>query len=105
MNRTRRPVTLRTQTARMRAAAVATGPAARVSRSTAATEAAVSAAYAAGALLLAGEAAVHVQQYASFIHEVRWIGPLFLANAAAAVAAIAGLAYPGRGSSPPWPAS
>jgi hypothetical protein len=28
------------------------------------------------------------------IHAVRWIGPLFLANAAASVAAIAGLAYP-----------
>ena len=52
------------------------------------------AAYALGALLLAGEAAVHVQQYASSFHEVRWIGPLFLANAAASVTAIAGLAYP-----------
>jgi hypothetical protein len=52
------------------------------------------AAYAIGALLLAGEAAVHIQQYGSFIHDVRWIGPLFLANAAACVAIIAGLAYP-----------
>jgi hypothetical protein len=33
-----------------------------------------------GALSLAGEAAVHVQQYASLLHEVRWIGPLFLAD-------------------------
>ena len=37
---------------------------------------------------------MHVQQYASLFHGVRWIGPLFLANAAASVAAIAGLAYP-----------
>lgn len=36
---------------------------------------------------------MHVQQYFSLYHEVRWIGPLFLANAAVAVAAIAGLAY------------
>jgi hypothetical protein len=50
--------------------------------------------YALGGLLLAGEAAVHVQQYASLFHGVRWIGPLFLANAAASAAAIAGLAYP-----------
>jgi hypothetical protein len=57
-------------------------------------EVGVSAAYALGALFLAGEAAVHIQQYASFIHEIRWIGPLFLANAAASVVAIAGLAYP-----------
>lgn len=52
------------------------------------------AAYAAGALLLAGEAAVHIQQYAAIIHAVRWIGPLFLANAAACLVASAGLAYP-----------
>ena len=45
-----------------------------------------------GALALAGEAAVHVQQYLSLYHEVRWIGPLFLANAAASIVAIAGLA-------------
>ena len=42
---------------------------------------------------LAGEAAVHVQQYAALLHEVRWIGPLFLANAAASVVTIIGLAY------------
>lgn len=47
-----------------------------------------------GGLLLAGEAAVHVQQYAQLVHGVRWMGPLFLANAAASVAAIAGLVYP-----------
>jgi hypothetical protein len=46
-----------------------------------------------GGLSLAGEAAVHLQQYASIFHEVRWIGQLFLANAAACVATIAGLAY------------
>ena len=56
------------------------------------SEAVVSAAYALGALALAGEAAVHVQPYASLYHEVRWIGPLFLANAAASVVVIAGLA-------------
>ena len=49
----------------------------------AAVDAAAPAAYAVGALLLAGEAAVHVQQYVAEFHEVRWIGPLFLANAAA----------------------
>jgi hypothetical protein len=52
------------------------------------------AAYAVGGLLLAGEAAVHIQQYAAVIHAVRWIGPLFLANAAACLIVIAGLAYP-----------
>jgi hypothetical protein len=36
---------------------------------------------------------VHVQQYASVVHGVRWIGPLFLANAVASVVTIAGLAY------------
>jgi hypothetical protein len=51
------------------------------------------AAYGLGALSLAGEAAVHVQQYAALLHEVRWIGPLFLANAAASVVTIIGLAY------------
>jgi len=49
--------------------------------------------YALGAAALAGEAVVHVQQYVSLFHEVRWIGPLFLANAIACVAAIAGLAH------------
>jgi hypothetical protein len=56
-------------------------------------EAVAAAAYGLGALSLAGEAAVHVQQYASLLHEVRWIGPLFLANAAASVVTIIGLAY------------
>ena len=51
-------------------------------------------AYALGAVLLAGEAAVHIQQYVSLFHDVRWIGPLFLVNAVACVAAIAGIAYP-----------
>lgn len=58
------------------------------------TEAIAGAAFALGALMLAGEAAVHIQQYASVVHGGRWIGPLFLANAAASVAVIAGLAYP-----------
>ena len=38
------------------------------------------------------EAAVHVQQFVSLFHAVRWIGPLFLANAAASVLAATGLA-------------
>jgi hypothetical protein len=60
----------------------------------AAPAAAAPAAYALGALLLAGEAAVHVQQFVSEFHDVRWIGPLFLANAAAVLIAIAGLTQP-----------
>jgi hypothetical protein len=59
-----------------------------------AIDAAAPAAYALGALLLAGEAAVHVQQYVAVFHDVRWIGPLFLANAAAVAVTIAGLAWP-----------
>jgi hypothetical protein len=59
-----------------------------------ALDAAAPAAYALGALLLAGEAAVHVQQFIAEFHGVRWIGPLFLANAAAIVVTIAGLALP-----------
>ena len=57
-------------------------------------DAVVTAAYALGALSLAGEAAVHVQQFADLFHGVRWIGPLFLANAVAIVVVIAGLALP-----------
>jgi hypothetical protein len=56
-----------------------------------AKDAVAPAAYALGALLLAGEAVVHVQQYVSEFHDVRWVGPLFLANAAAIVVTIAGL--------------
>jgi hypothetical protein len=63
-------------------------------RSTAAKVGVVPAAYAAGGVLLAGEAAVHIQQYAGVIHGVRWIGPLFLANAASCLVAIVGLAHP-----------
>jgi hypothetical protein len=48
-------------------------------------------AYALGALLLAGEAVVHVQQFVAEFHDVRWIGPLFLANAVAVLVTIAGL--------------
>jgi hypothetical protein len=59
-----------------------------------AIDAAAPAAYALGALLLAGEAAVHVQQYAAQFHDVRWIGPLFLANAAAILVTLAGLTGP-----------
>ena len=57
-------------------------------------DAAVPAAYALGALLLAGEAVVHVQQFVSEFHDVRWIGPLFLANAAAVLVTLAGLTQP-----------
>jgi hypothetical protein len=49
--------------------------------------------YALGAAMLAVEAAVHVQQFASIFHAVHWIGPLFLANAAACLLAAAGLAH------------
>ena len=66
-------------------------PLPRMPLKVAAVDAAAPAAYAAGALLLAGEAAVHVQQYVAEFHDVRWIGPLFLANAAAVVLTIAGL--------------
>ena len=65
----------------------------RLSWAPAGREAAVAAAYATGGLMLAGEAAVHVQQYVVILHAVHWIGPLFLANAAACVAVIAALAY------------
>jgi hypothetical protein len=61
--------------------------------STAVLAAAVPAAYALGALMLAGEAAVHIQQYVAIFHEVNWIGPLFLANAFACLLAVVGLAY------------
>ena len=47
----------------------------------------------AGALALAGEAVVHVQQYFDLFHEIRWIGPLFLANALACAVAIVGLLH------------
>lgn len=57
-------------------------------------DAAGPAAYALGALLLAGEGVVHVQQFVAEFHDVRWIGPLFLANAAAVLVTIAGLTQP-----------
>jgi hypothetical protein len=53
----------------------------------------VPAAYALGALMLAGKAAVHIQQYVAIFHEVNWVGPLFLANAAACLLAVVGLVY------------
>lgn len=49
-------------------------------------------AYIGGAALLALEAAVHVQQYEAILHAVRWVGPLFLANAVACAVVVAGLA-------------
>ncbi|HEX4691011.1 MAG TPA: hypothetical protein VH276_09975 [Solirubrobacteraceae bacterium] len=54
--------------------------------------AAASAAYGLGAVALAAEAVVHVQQFVSLFDGVRWIGPLFIANAAAIVVVLAGLA-------------
>jgi hypothetical protein len=65
---------------------------ARPQPSTTGGERVADAAFAVGALLLGGEAAVHVQQYATVVYGVRWIGPLFIANAAACVAAVVGLA-------------
>jgi hypothetical protein len=65
----------------------------RPSWSTTGTQALALAAYALGAALLAGEAAVHIQQYATGFDQLAWIGPLFLANAAACILAIAGLAF------------
>jgi hypothetical protein len=62
-------------------------------QSTTVTTAVAEAAFALGAVALAGEAAVHIQQYASLVHGVRWIGPLFIANAAACIGVIAALAY------------
>jgi hypothetical protein len=53
----------------------------------------VSSAYVFGAVALAGEAAVHIQQYVSLLHGVRGIGPLFLLNAAVSIAAIGGLVF------------
>jgi hypothetical protein len=61
--------------------------------STAAPAAGVPAAYALGALMLAGEAAVHIQQYVVIFHEVNWVGPLFLANGAACLVVVVGLVY------------
>jgi hypothetical protein len=40
--------------------------------------------HAMGAAMLAVAAAGHVQQYAAIVRSVRWIGPLFVASAAAA---------------------
>jgi hypothetical protein len=73
---------------------VATSPVPRLARSRAAGAAAVLAAYASGALLLVGEATVHIQQYFWLFHGVSWIGPLFLANAVACLVTVAGLAFP-----------
>jgi hypothetical protein len=50
-------------------------------------------AYSTGAAALAAEGAVHVQEYVTLLHYVPWVGPLFLANAAACAATIVGLAF------------
>jgi len=65
----------------------------RRSRRTLAVDTIEAAAYAAGALLLAAEGAVHAEQFVSAFNSVAWIGPLFLANAAACVVAIAGMGF------------
>jgi hypothetical protein len=57
------------------------------------TQAALALGYATGAAALAGVGAVHVQEYVATMHFVRWIGPLFLANAAACAVTIVGLAF------------
>jgi hypothetical protein len=48
--------------------------------------------YATGAAALTAEGAVHVQEYVTLLHVVPWIGPLFLANAAACAVTVVGLA-------------
>ena len=65
-------------------------PAARRAAGTVAWSNAV---YALGAGMLAVEAAVHIQQFAAIFHAVHWIGPMFLANAAACLVAAAGLVH------------
>jgi O-antigen/teichoic acid export membrane protein len=67
------------------------GNAVRLSRASAAFW--TDALYAVGAVMLAVEAAVHVQQFTAIFHAVHWIGPLFLANAVASVVAAAGLVH------------
>ena len=49
-------------------------------------------AYSTGAAALAAEGAVHIREYVTLVHVVAWIGPLFLANAAACAATVIGLA-------------
>src|SRR4051812_37403524 len=61
------------------------------SRRAVSVHAAAGAAYGLGAVALAAEAAVHVQQFVSLFDGVRWIGPLFIANAAAIAVVLAGL--------------
>src|SRR3954463_11747810 len=73
---------------------MATSAHTRLPRAVVGVETVGPAASALGALSLAGEAAVHVQQFADLFDGVRWIGPLFLANAVAIVVVIAGLALP-----------
>jgi hypothetical protein len=51
------------------------------------------AAYTVGAVALGVEAVVHIEQFISLFNGVPWIGPLFLADAAAVVVVLAGLAY------------
>jgi hypothetical protein len=71
---------------------MATNPALTLqSWSRAEREAVVLVPYVLGAVLLAGQAVVHVQQYVSLFHEVRWIGPLFIADAVASFVVIVAL--------------
>ena len=66
---------------------------ARRARRTSAVGAIQAAAYTAGGLALALEAAIHAEQFAALFSGVAWIGPLFIANAVACFVVIAGLAY------------
>jgi hypothetical protein len=50
-------------------------------------------AFAIGALLIAGEAAVHIQQYVTVVYNIRWVGPLFVAQAVACAAVVVALAF------------
>ena len=56
------------------------------------TQALLVLAYSTGAAALAAEGAVHIREYVTLVHVVAWIGPLFLANAAACAATVIGLA-------------
>jgi hypothetical protein len=57
------------------------------------TQALLVLAYSTAAAALAAEGAVHVEQYVTLVQPVPWIGPLFLANAAACAATVIALAF------------
>src|SRR5258705_11172138 len=88
-----RPRETRSRPVRRAQAAMATSSPVHQAWSMTGRETAAVTAYALGAILLVGQAAVHVQQYFSLYHEVRWIGPLFLVDGIASVLVLAGLAF------------